>query len=660
MSGVLTDISNNGNNGTITGALSTKDGMAFQPNDSKVTFTNPGFIADDEITIMTRVRGSDYTHRAGIVYTGDADGQIIGVRDGVLHSYIDGKTQENTDITLINNKEYSLGISFKNGTFKQYIDGVLIYTATSQSYLVDTSWLIGQSTAGDRSFDGEIIDVKIYDYEFTPQQAKDYHNSFIKPTLRETFSDSGADGVATTPREWSKGTGDYKVGEQEETTNILTNSGVGNGDWVDSNSDGLADDWSKDAETTPSIVTGNGFNGNAQRVDNTGVGVTADIFQNVLLTDGLPYVLTMKYRASNMVLRNAIAQVDLPANTGDAKYLEYRFVSAANAALNFAAKSPGDWFEIDEVVIRKEQFFDTGTKYLECDTAGTIATQSKQAYGEWEFDVMMDSATAYYITTFMSSSPIARENGYQIVLFSNGRLVLQDKPVGSANSLCLTDTGYISNNTWYRTKVARLKSEGVFKDIPTLQTETENVAAPNGYTAFSATDKYSFSAVSDGSATQICGTGDIGAITSGDRIAVSFDCKLNSGTLPTMRISETLTSGTASAIVDVVEGRNEVIFDITATRGTSTLGLWSSSSEVDFEISGLQIRRIYPANTFAVFIRGGSYGNTETGWTLADPSGGSGSNPVTDSTYTTSEYLVVDADAGDRITNIITRNEVAQ
>jgi hypothetical protein len=53
---------------------------------------------------------------------------------------------------------------------------------------------------------------------------------------------------------------------------------------------------------------------------------------------------------------------------------------------------------------------------------------------------------------------------------------------------------------------------------------------------------------------------------------------------------------------------------------------------------------------FTVYIKGGAFGNTT--WTLVSTSGGVGTNPVTDNTYTTSEYFVLDLDAGDRIANI--------
>ena len=50
---------------------------------------------------------------------------------------------------------------------------------------------------------------------------------------------------------------------------------------------------------------------------------------------------------------------------------------------------------------------------------------------------------------------------------------------------------------------------------------------------------------------------------------------------------------------------------------------------------------------FTSYIKGGVYGNA---WSLIIPL--TGSNPVTDNTYTTSSYFVIDLDAGDRIANV--------
>ena len=61
--------------------------------------------------------------------------------------------------------------------------------------------------------------------------------------------------------------------------------------------------------------------------------------------------------------------------------------------------------------------------------------------------------------------------------------------------------------------------------------------------------------------------------------------------------------------------------------------------------------------TFAVYIRGGDFG---TDYVLVDVSGGTGSNPATDNTYTTSNYLVADLDTGDQISNILIKKGVEQ
>lgn len=53
--------------------------------------------------------------------------------------------------------------------------------------------------------------------------------------------------------------------------------------------------------------------------------------------------------------------------------------------------------------------------------------------------------------------------------------------------------------------------------------------------------------------------------------------------------------------------------------------------------------------TFAVYIKGGLFGSD---YILVDTTGGSGTNPVTDNTHTTSNYLLLDLDEGDQIKNL--------
>ena len=56
------------------------------------------------------------------------------------------------------------------------------------------------------------------------------------------------------------------------------------------------------------------------------------------------------------------------------------------------------------------------------------------------------------------------------------------------------------------------------------------------------------------------------------------------------------------------------------------------------------------AGVFTVYIKGGTFGWDD--WTTVSVAGGSGTNPVTDTTYTTSNYLVADLDNTDTISNL--------
>jgi len=59
---------------------------------------------------------------------------------------------------------------------------------------------------------------------------------------------------------------------------------------------------------------------------------------------------------------------------------------------------------------------------------------------------------------------------------------------------------------------------------------------------------------------------------------------------------------------------------------------------------------------FYLYIKGGDYGTSD--WVLMSVN--NGANPVTDNTHTTSQYFVLDLDAGDRIANLEIRNLVRQ
>jgi len=294
-------------------------------------------------------------------------------------------------------------------------------------------------------------------------------------------------------------------------------------------------------------------------------------------------------------------------------------------------------------------------KVLTCDTAGTIAIPSKQAYGTIEFDLYKGADGNQIDINFISENTdgyVSGNTGYNIRLHADESISLRKTFIGS---LFQTATSYITNNTWYRIKITRLQSEGVFKDIPTLQVSD---MVNGNYTTFTSNGRYGFSATSDGSSNDICGTADEIELVNGKKYLVEFDLKLNSGTAPNLRLFNKPSGGTAySTPTQTIDGRNSIILTSTGTT-TGSVCFRNTYAATDYEISGLTIRQIYDADTFACFIKGGAFGDDD--WTLVDVTGGSGSNPVTDNTYTDSEFIVGDLDVGDRIGIIIKYNGVKQ
>lgn len=148
-----------------------------------------------------------------------------------------------------------------------------------------------------------------------------------------------------------------------QSTNIWKNTGTPETtDWVDSNADGLADNWSTIGSVTPSIVTGNGFIGNAQRVVAAATGSVGILSTNAgfeQLKKYSYYKVSFKYRSlkSNFYFftSNVGGMIILPLNTGNAVYIEF-FILLTDITLNqislyTTASAIGDWFEIDELRI---------------------------------------------------------------------------------------------------------------------------------------------------------------------------------------------------------------------------------------------------------------------------------------------------------------------
>ena len=103
----------------------------------------------------------------------------------------------------------------------------------------------------------------------------------------------------------------------------------------------------------------------------------------------------------------------------------------------------------------------SGTKYLECVTAGTIAIPSNTAYGTWEWDWYKGADTNQIILSIVSGVPFVQTaTSYYFVFGGSETLGM----VYNSNILYITANAYLSNNTWYRMKITR-SNTGVFTTL---------------------------------------------------------------------------------------------------------------------------------------------------------------------------------------------------
>lgn len=134
----------------------------------------------------------------------------------------------------------------------------------------------------------------------------------------------------------------------KKTQIIVPNGGgIGATDWVDSNEDGLADNWSSIGTPAHSIVINNGFIGNAQRVER--LLDNAFIYGGLTVQQGI-HKLSFKYRSNgNFQIYYFGVPIILPENVGDAVYFEEIRTMISLANIRFYTIDELSWFEIDEL-----------------------------------------------------------------------------------------------------------------------------------------------------------------------------------------------------------------------------------------------------------------------------------------------------------------------
>jgi len=312
-----------------------------------------------------------------------------------------------------------------------------------------------------------------------------------------------------------KGTGSYAVSEVAPISvkgQLLTNSGgKGQTDWVDTDGDGLADGWTINTLTS-SIVTGNGFIGNAQR----GVGVNGSELRNLSATmvSGRTYKLSYKYRSShglNVFSRSSQLIKSNVANTSDAIYVEITFLCTFSSYLMFYFTVNEMWAEIDEVSLEEVPkgypLLDQGDKVLQCTSPGTVSILSDVAYGTWEWDFYYTINTTismlFIVEKDGTASLTGSLQGFDIHINSGETLFLINHKGGSFTAVCSTAAGYMTTG-YYRIKITRtldgeftvyIKSEAEgYDDWTLLPVSSGNPGIDTDYTSCKLFTIYGYSA----------------------------------------------------------------------------------------------------------------------------------------------------------------------
>jgi len=200
--GVLVDISGEGNNGTIGGAVSSEDGMVFNGRDyiqlsdagalnpvgdftwcMRIGLSQP--VANNARILSNSVSGNGYE-----IYFNNY-GPVLEIR---IYTAT-GIEEKNMMLFPQYDQIYNLVISKSGNVFNIYVDGVLEATETFTVPVLTTAnnTFIGSSSLPNNWMKiNPLTDLKMYNYAFSEQEAIDYHSQWAKQVShRQDFSDYG-------------------------------------------------------------------------------------------------------------------------------------------------------------------------------------------------------------------------------------------------------------------------------------------------------------------------------------------------------------------------------------------------------------------------------------------------------------------------------------
>jgi len=222
--GTLVDISGNGNNGTINGAvIQSKEGLFTTDTTSNVLISAGPIITTNTYSVLGRIKINDLMASDGVLFSNGntTTNEIIdsiGIRGGKLSwNYDTGGTYKagaTTDLPLNSYVDFAfVSDGGRSGVIKLYINGVEDTITSTTFYRSGTGSRLFARSSGT-GFLGDCADFRIYNRVLSEQEIKDYHNSFIKPVILEDFSNYSVG--ETRPKEWQIISGEFEIKEDTE------------------------------------------------------------------------------------------------------------------------------------------------------------------------------------------------------------------------------------------------------------------------------------------------------------------------------------------------------------------------------------------------------------------------------------------------------------
>ncbi len=629
---VLVDLSGNGNNGVISNCDITKDGMAFgQLRDSSV-YVNPTSIPlgwsalhrvyyDGTSNYVTFFSGSHATSPTFRFLTKKMSIYTVPTTTNGVINYPAGYYT------------FCYGVKSTGMPFFKLYNGESIEGNAGDVSAATTFFNLGrQHSILDRSWAGEMIDFKLYNYIVSDEQFRDYHNSWVRPSLVESFKDAGAGCVTKTIKDWSGVDSNVHAIKEIsiEQGELVTNGGFDTDTW-----------WNKQ--------TGWTISGGTANLDGSQVSETA-VFKAGVVTENKRYRIRFEITSIiSGIFRIRLGVSVFGSNRATVGVYTEDIIAGTTAGIIGIYGAAGTIGSIDNISVSEIPALDTldnGSKYLE--KIGTalkpVGTQSKQAYGTWEWDFYKGADANHIIIPFISDDP-ARvfDNSYDFVFYgANESLWIRSLTNGTGSAIFATAANYLKNNTWYRIKIARLASEGVFEDI-------DNLVTNGTFITDSDWAKWTGWTISGGMANASGVTYSNflsqSLVAASTKYRISFEVKdyVSGG------VGFVLEGGSAGT--GVVRSANGIYTEVVTSISTGNIYFrGQSGNPFTGSIDNVVAQQVYPADTFALFIKGGEYGKDD--WTLVSAVGGTGTNPFLNSVHTTSDYFVIDSGNGDRVTNI--------